>query len=53
MIEISQLADKYWSKSNLGFKKFKTGVNFYMAKYIEKRLNMKSLGLKQYINKQL
>ena len=39
--------DKYWSKSNLGYKKFNDhkvyekdkGANFYMAKYIDKEVD--------------
>ena len=39
--------DKYWSKSNLGYKKFNDhkvyekdkGANFYMAKYIDKEID--------------
>ena len=38
---------KYWSKSNLGYKKFNDhkvyekdkGANFYMAKYIDKEID--------------
>ena len=38
--------DKYWSNSNLGYKKFNDhkvyerdkGANFYMAKYIDKEI---------------
>tara|TARA_R100001163_G_C5066506_1_gene204967 strand:- start:1811 stop:2206 length:396 start_codon:yes stop_codon:yes gene_type:complete len=41
------LIDKYWTKSNLGFKKFNDhkvyekdkGANFYMAKYIHKEID--------------
>ena len=41
------LIDKYWTKSNLGFKKFNDhkvyekdkGANFYMAKYIDKEVD--------------
>ena len=41
------LIDKYWTKSNLGFKKFNDhkvyerdkGANFYMAKYIDKEID--------------
>ena len=41
------LIDKYWSKSNLGYKKFNDhkvyekdkGANFYMAKYIDKKID--------------
>tara|TARA_B100001175_G_C19423786_1_gene597489 strand:+ start:794 stop:1189 length:396 start_codon:yes stop_codon:yes gene_type:complete len=41
------LIDKYWSNSNLGYKKFNDhkvyekdkGANFYMAKYIDKEVD--------------
>ena len=41
------LIDKYWSNSNLGYKKFNDhkiyekdkGANFYMAKYIDNEKN--------------
>ena len=41
------LIDKYWTKSNLGYKKFNDhkiyekdkGANFYMAKYIHKEID--------------
>ena len=41
------LIDKYWTKSNLGYKKFNDhkvyekdkGANFYMAKYIDKEID--------------
>ena len=41
------LTDKYWTKSNLGYKKFNDhkiyekdkGANFYMAKYIDKEID--------------
>jgi len=45
--------DKYWSKSNLGYKKFNDhkvyekdkGANFYMAKYIDKEIDYDIFGL--------
>jgi hypothetical protein len=47
------LVDKYWSKSNLGYKKFNDhkvyekdkGANFYMAKYIDKEIDYDIFGL--------
>ena len=47
------LIDKYWTKSNLGFKKFNDhkvyekdkGANFYMAKYIDKEIDYDIFGL--------
>ena len=51
--------DKYWSKSNLGYKKFNDhkvyekdkGANFYMAKYIDKEIDYDYVwGTKQQIN---
>lgn len=48
-----KLIDKYWSKRNLGFKKFNDhkvyeadkGANFYMAKYIDKEVDYDIFGL--------
>jgi len=45
--------DKYWSKSNLGYKKFNDhkvyerdkGANFYIAKYIDKEVDYDIFGL--------
>ena len=45
--------DKYWSKSNLGYKKFndhkvyerEKGANFYIAKYIDKEVDYDIFGL--------
>ena len=47
------LIDKYWSKSNLGYKKFndhkvyerEKGANFYIAKYIDKEVDYDIFGL--------
>ena len=47
------LIDKYWSNSNLGYKKFNDhkvyekdkGANFYMAKYIDKEIDYDIFGL--------
>ena len=47
------LIDKYWTKSNLGFKKFNDhkvyekdkGANFYMARYIDKEIDYDTFGL--------
>ena len=47
------LIDKYWTNSNLGYKKFNDhkvyerdkGANFYMAKYIDKEIDYDIFGL--------
>ena len=47
------LIDKYWSNSNLVYKKFNDhkvyerdkGANFYMAKYIDKEIDYDIFGL--------
>ena len=47
------LIDKYWSKSNLGYKKFNDhkvyerdkGADFYIAKYIDKEVDYYTFGI--------